>query len=82
MVASQRKDKDGHHWIVEKDGGCTQLDVWWNRTTKRFRGQSLTAELLVIRQDREDQTGADTVCLQLGQVYDLIDALNKAVDNP
>jgi hypothetical protein len=51
------------------------LDCWWAR---RFKSRA--DETLIIKQENQSDR-ADVVELTLGQVYDLIDALNKAVEN-
>lgn len=56
--------------------GCPAVDVWWSRSFERK-----SEETLVIRQEYEDRSTADVLELTFGQVYDLIDALNKAVEN-
>jgi hypothetical protein len=55
--------------------GTPELDVWWAR---RFKSRS--EETLIIKQENMTDR-ADVVELTLGQVYDLIAALNKAVEN-
>jgi hypothetical protein len=50
----------------------SQVEVWWNR------GPSRGEETLVLRQPWDDQ--AQVIMLSFGQAYDLIDALNKAVE--
>lgn len=55
--------------------GSPALDVWWAR---RFKTRA--EETLIIKQENQSDR-ADVVELTLGQVYDLIDALNKAVEN-
>lgn len=56
--------------------GYPGLDLWWSRD---FKAKS--EETLVIRQEYEDRSTADVLELTLGQAYDLIDALIKAVEN-
>ena len=56
--------------------GCPAVDVWWSRKFERK-----SEETLVIRQEYADRSTADVLELTFGQVYDLIDALNKAVEN-
>jgi hypothetical protein len=51
------------------------LDVWWAR---RFKSRA--EETLIIKQENQSDR-ADVVELTLGQVYDLIAALNMAVEN-
>jgi hypothetical protein len=55
--------------------GSPLLDVWWAR---RFKSRA--EETLIIKQENQSDR-ADVVELTLGQVYGLIDALNKAVEN-
>jgi hypothetical protein len=55
--------------------GSPLLDVWWAR---RFKSRA--EETLIIKQENMTDR-ADVVELTLGQVYDLIAALNKAVEN-
>lgn len=55
--------------------GLPGLDVWWSRSF-----QAKADETLVIKQEYPDRSTADVLELTLGQVYDLIDALNKAVE--
>jgi hypothetical protein len=54
---------------------CPAIDVWWSRNGKK------ADETLVIRQEYVDRSTADVLELTFGQVYDLIDALNKAVES-
>lgn len=56
--------------------GLPAVDVWWSRNFSHNQ-----QETLVIRQEYENRDTADVLELTLGQVYDLIDALNKAVEN-
>lgn len=56
--------------------GYPAVDIWWSRSFKEK-----SEETLVIRQEYEDRSTADVLELTFGQVYDLIDALNKAVEN-
>ena len=55
--------------------GTPELVAWWAR---RFKTRA--EETLIIKQENMADR-ADVVELTLGQVYDLIDALNKAVEN-
>jgi hypothetical protein len=50
------------------------VDVWWDRDPK-----NKSDEDLIIRQDNGDK--ADVVIITLGQLYDLIEALNGAVEH-
>lgn len=79
MAAVQHKDPDGYHWIVNGDKATSRVDVWWNRSTLAWAGKS-PAENLVLRQENREE--ADVIVLPLGMVYDLIDALNRAVMEP
>lgn len=54
--------------------GCPAVDVWWSRDGKK------SDETLIIRQEYPDRATADVLELTFGQVYDLIDALNRAVE--
>lgn len=49
------------------------MEVWWSRNDK-------ADETLIIRQQYDDRFDADVLELTFGQAYDLIDALNKAVE--
>jgi hypothetical protein len=55
--------------------GCPEIIVWWSRSFER-----LSEETLIIRQEYPDRPTADVLELTFGQAYDLIDALNKAVE--
>lgn len=54
--------------------GCPAIEVWWSRNGKK------ADETIIIRQEYEARSTADVLELTLGQVYDLIDALNRAVE--
>jgi hypothetical protein len=56
--------------------GCPSVEVWWSRDGVK------ADETLIIRQEYEDRNTADVLELTFGQVYDLIDALNRAVEAP
>lgn len=56
-----------------KFDGTARVDVWWDRDIRKKHDENL-----IIRQDAEDK--ADVITLTLGQVYALIGALNKAVE--
>ena len=51
--------------------GAPSVELWWNR---------LHEEKLMIRQENESDR-ADVIELTLGQAYDLLEALNRAVEN-
>ena len=55
--------------------GCPAVEVWWSRNGKK------ADETVIIRQEYPDRSTADVLELTLGQAYDLIDALNRAVEN-
>lgn len=55
--------------------GSPELNVWWAR---RFKSRA--EETLIIKQENQSDR-ADVIELTLGQVYDMILALNKAVEN-
>jgi hypothetical protein len=80
------RDKNGTSYTipasetVKTPGGTTlpgspELNVWWAR---RFKTRA--EETLIIKQENQADR-ADVVELTLGQVYDMILALNKAVEN-
>lgn len=86
MACRSDRDKNGTSYHIEATatvktpGGTTlpglpALDVWWAR---RFKSRA--EETLIIKQENQSDR-ADVVELTLGQVYGLIDALNKAVEN-
>lgn len=83
MACEVKKDAKGTHWRIPafspkdklKNTPCAVVDAWWSRDSKHKAN-----EVLVIRQENTTQT-ADLIMLELGQVYDLIDALNKAVES-
>ena len=56
--------------------GFPAVHVWWSRS---FSGKA--EETLLIRQEYADRQTADVIELTLGQTYDLIEALNRAVEN-
>lgn len=57
--------------------GLPAIEVWWSRSFQRGHAE----ETLIIRQEYEDRATADVLELTLGQTYDLIEALNKAIEN-
>ena len=90
------KDGDGVHYVVPAellsgakgtDAASPRIDVWWNRGPKK-RVKTSTGlrteqeEELIIRQQNGNNIGADVILLTPGQAYDLIAALNLAVENP
>lgn len=54
--------------------GCPALELWWSRDGDK------ADETVIIRQEYSDRSTADVLELTLGQLYDLIDACNKAVE--
>jgi hypothetical protein len=55
--------------------GCPSVEVWWSRDGRK------SDETIIIRQEYADRNTADVLELTFGQVYDLIDALNRAVES-
>lgn len=55
--------------------GCPSVDIWWSRNGAK------ADETLIIRQEYEDRAHAEVMELTFGQVYDLIDGLNRAVES-
>jgi hypothetical protein len=55
--------------------GRAEVHVWWARLFKDKKD-----ETLLIRQENATDR-ADVIELTFGQLYDLIDALNKAAEN-
>ena len=86
MPCSSHKDAHGTSYLipaaetVKTPGakflpGCPAVDVWWSRSFERR-----AEETLIIRQEYADRSTADVLELTFGQVYDLNDALNHAVE--
>jgi len=69
-----RADIDGYLYTALAEGESPKIVVWWDRAKP---GRS---EGLVIRQEH-GRLGADVIIMTLGQAYDLIDALNRAVES-
>jgi hypothetical protein len=74
-------DGNGHHWTIPaehhrwgsvKTVEFPEVTVWWSRE------KALKDEWVFVRQ--ADVAAADVLILTLGQVYDLIDVLNQAVE--
>jgi hypothetical protein len=72
IVAAETVKTPGSRFLP----GCPDIDVWWSRSFERR-----AEETLIIRQEYADRSTADVLELTLPQVYDLIDALNKAVES-
>lgn len=85
MPATIDRDPNGTTYFVAADDavknprgqrlrGVPELAIWWARNFK-----DRADETLIIKQENlEDR--ADVVEVTFGQLYDLIDALNKAVE--
>ena len=56
--------------------GFPAVEVWWSRSNR-----NKSEETLIIRQEYPDRKTAEVLELTFGQAYDLIDALNRAVEN-
>lgn len=92
-LITQHKDGDGMHYIVAAEidkrfGTSPRVDVWWNRGPRKrvaspinHQPMAVEEEELIIRQEN-GRVGADVLIITHGQVYDLIDALCRAVENP
>lgn len=89
MPCSSSKDAYGTTFVIAEAGaskpikggflrGCPSIDVWWSRDSNK---KSTNEETLIIRQEYADRDTADVLELTFAQVYDLIDALNKAVED-
>lgn len=85
MPATSSTDSHGTTYTIDAEDavktpggnvrpGCPAVDVWWSRNGAN------ADETLIIRQEYSDRSTADVLELTFGQAYDLIDALNKAVD--
>jgi hypothetical protein len=86
MTLKVERDRNGTSYTispsvtVKTPGGTTlpetpELNVWWAR---RFKARA--EETLIIKQENQTDR-ADVIELTLGQVYEMILALNKAVEN-
>ena len=71
-IAAYEAKKDPRGAVLR---GVPELNAWWAR---RFKDRA--DETLIIKQENMPDR-ADVVELTFGQVYDLIDALNKAVES-
>ena len=85
MPAQSTTDAYGTSYTIPEDAavktpgakwrpGCPAVEVWWSRDGAK------ADETVIIRQQYENRSTADVLELTQGQVYDLIDALNKAVE--
>lgn len=74
------RDEKGSTWIIPADEGTTrtqdtqEVAVWWSRP----KG---APEVLLLRQENHTGKNADLIMLTLGQLYDLIDVANQAVES-
>lgn len=86
MACQVDRDEHGTTYTIAEDKsaqtpgghqlpGCSMLEVWWAR---RFRDRR--DETLLIKQDNRNGQ-ADVIEMTLGQVFDMIEALNKAVED-
>jgi hypothetical protein len=86
VAIKAERDQHGTHWLIPADpiaktpggrtlGGYSGLAVWWDRDPR-----NKADETLIIRQDN-GEGHADLILTTLGQAYDLIAALNQAVEN-
>lgn len=85
MPCEVHKDERGHFYRIKEEPEFPEIDAWWsreapNKKLTRDRFSTHHSEHFVIRQDNGEDH-ADVVVLTLGQVYDMIHALNKAVEN-
>ncbi len=55
--------------------GCPTVEVWWSRDGNK------ADETLIVRQEHPGRAHAEVVELTFGQVYDLIEGLNRAVES-
>jgi hypothetical protein len=85
LACTSSTDSHGTTYTIDKEDavrtpggqyrpGCPAIEVWWSRNGKK------ADETLVIRQEYPDRSTADVLELTFGQVYDLIQALNKSVE--
>lgn len=78
-----KRDKNGTHYTIPADGPeYPKITAWWSRGERtRTKGRTQQEEYLLIRQESGERT-ADVILCSPGQTYDLIEALNLAVDRP
>ena len=55
--------------------GCPAVELWWSRNGAK------ADETLIIRQEYPNREHAEVMEITFGQVYDLIDGLNRAVES-
>lgn len=76
--AVELRDKNGRHWEVPlepsaKLGDNPKVEVWWDKELN-------ATEHLILRQEYQRIGHVAVMMLTQGQVYALIDALNKAIE--
>lgn len=78
-----KKDKDGTHYMIPKDGAVfPEVTVWWSRGKRvRVKGRTEMPEYLCVKQDNGTDR-ADVILLSPGQVFDALDAFTKALERP
>lgn len=78
-----KKDRDGTHYTSPADGKeFPEVTVWWSRGKRvKKNGRTDMPEYLCIKQDNGTDR-ADVILLAPGQVYDMLDALTKALERP
>lgn len=90
MPIKIERDSNGTTYIIPAADGVTnprgyklagypEVDVWWARSFHKTSGTQ-ASETLIIRQEYPDREQADVLELTQGQVYDLIEALNTAME--
>lgn len=71
------RDERGTTWIIPGDDvkvkDTQEVAIWWSRPKQG-------PEVLLLRQENHTGKNADLIMLTLGQLYDLIDVANQAVE--
>jgi hypothetical protein len=83
-VLKASRDSGGAHYEIPADKDQPAVEAWWQRRPTKIKNNRLqTEELFCIRQDNSSPNNprADVLVLSPGQVYDLLAALNSAVEN-
>ncbi len=77
------RDKGGTHYTIPEDGAeFPEVHAWWSRgARKKTKGRTTMPEYFVLKQENGEQR-ADVILLTPGQLYDLIEAANLAVELP
>jgi hypothetical protein len=80
------RDKSGSYYIIPEDLEKPEVVAWWQRPAAAARptrkhALAASAEKLVLRQETPGRPTADVIELSFGQVYALIDALNRTVED-